>query len=333
MDSSVAHSYGISKPENPFKQTKQQQQLNPKTQARTPLGSSSSPSSAQKQQTFQFQPTNNIQPQPPAPQPQPMFSYNNQATQPQQTFNYNNSIPQQHKPFIPTQPVIPTIPAPIVKQPIQPPPLINNNNSQQQSPSNLFVPTNQTTTQTQAQPTLSYQDVRPSTAWNDPPIVQQKVKVPNVPKDIGIDQSKLFQPSNYSLPTIPYGQPAVAPLTQPQIPNSNGYTTNPVVNNSTNFFNPINNRPNIQQNIGFNPIQNTPSTGITTSNSPVPKVSAPVIEKQPIPNEYLNIQITFDDLLKRCLDLTTAPAPKRKLEDVAKKLELLYDKLRDRAVS
>ena len=33
------------------------------------------------------------------------------------------------------------------------------------------------------------------------------------------------------------------------------------------------------------------------------------------------------------LGLTTASAPKRKLEDFAKKLELLYDKLRERAVS
>ena len=84
----------------------------------------------------------------------------------------------------------------------------------------------------------------------------------------------------------------------------------------------------------MNPIQNTRSSGTTTSNSPAPtKVSAPVNEKHPIPNESLNIQKTFDELLKRCLDLTTAPAPKRKLEDVAKNLELLYDKLRERAVS
>ena len=133
-------------------------------------------------------------------------------------------------------------------------------------------------------------EVRPATAWNDPPIVQQKVKQPTVPKEIGIDQSKLFQPSNFI--SIPYGQPTIAPITRTQTPNSNGYIQwNPVIknNNNKNFFNPINYRPNIQQNIGLNPIQNTRSSGTTTSNSPAPtKVSGPVNEKHPIPNESLN---------------------------------------------
>ena len=257
-----------------------------------------------------------------------MFPYqpNNQATQPPPSmFPYSNSIPQPAQPPKPFTPTPPVIPAPIVNT--------------QQTQSNLFVPTNQPSAHISSQPTQSYQEVRPSTAWNDPPMVQQKVKAPALPKDIGIDQTKLFQPSNYSAPS--YGQPLLAPIPQPtQIPNSNGFATNPPVinNNTNNFFNPLNNRPNVQPNVGFNPIpQNVaaPPSG-NTRNSPVQKVTAPVIEKpvkQPIPGEYQNIQIIFDDLLKRCLDLTNAPTQKRKLEDVAKKLELLYDKLRDRTVS
>ena len=47
-------------------------------------------------------------------------------------------------------------------------------------PSNLFVPTNQTmpsVAQSTQPKTLSYQDNKPATAWNDPPIVQPKIKV------------------------------------------------------------------------------------------------------------------------------------------------------------
>ena len=291
IDSSVAHSYGINKPENPFKPTKQQ--INTKTQARTGSSSSTSmipPSSPAKPQTYQppsiFQaPQNNFQP----PMTQNAFQSSVSQNNFQQSVPLNNlqsSVPQFFQPpAVPSQPNFTS--APIVK-PAQPP-LVN-------SQSNLFTPSNQTSTQPvmSNQQTLSYQEVRPATAWNDPPIVQPKVKAPVVPKDVGIDQSKLFQPTNFSVPN--YGQPLIGnfPTTssnpQTQLP-SNGFN-NPVTNNNINYFNPVNNRQNVPANIGFNPIQNSNTSISSGTNSPVQKASVPTNEKpvkQPLPSEYQNI--------------------------------------------
>lgn len=60
--------------------------------------------------------------------------------------------------------------------------------------------------------------------------------------------------------------------------------------------------------------------------------AAPV-EKKPIPNEYLHIQKTFEDLRVKCIQASNNPQAKRKLEDVAKRLEFLYDILREARVS
>ena len=55
--------------------------------------------------------------------------------------------------------------------------------------------------------------------------------------------------------------------------------------------------------------------------------------KAPIPAEHQVIQMIFDALLSKCLSLNSLPINKRKLDDVAKKLETLYDKLRENSVS
>lgn len=57
------------------------------------------------------------------------------------------------------------------------------------------------------------------------------------------------------------------------------------------------------------------------------------VEKKPIPDEYLHIQKTFDDLRVKCIQASNNPQTKRKLEDVAKRLEFLYDILRESRVS
>ena len=53
-----------------------------------------------------------------------------------------------------------------------------------------------------------------------------------------------------------------------------------------------------------------------------------IVEKGPIAVENQIIQSVFDGLLHKCISLTNAPTAKRKLEDVSKKLDVLYDKLR-----
>lgn len=66
--------------------------------------------------------------------------------------------------------------------------------------------------------------------------------------------------------------------------------------------------------------------------APEPEKPATPVPKAPIPAEHQIISTVLDSLLGKCLNSTNVPTVKRKLEDVGKKLELLYDKLRDSSV-
>merc|ERR1719436_2344811 len=55
--------------------------------------------------------------------------------------------------------------------------------------------------------------------------------------------------------------------------------------------------------------------------------------KEPIPSEHQILQVVFDGLKTRCLAAASHPQIKRKLEDVGRKLEILYDKLRENSLT
>ncbi|KAB1282198.1 Protein transport protein Sec31A [Camelus dromedarius] len=57
------------------------------------------------------------------------------------------------------------------------------------------------------------------------------------------------------------------------------------------------------------------------------------ITKKPIPDEHLILKTTFEDLIQRCLSSASDPQTKRKLDDASKRLEFLYDKLREQTLS
>ncbi|XP_072311988.1 protein transport protein Sec31A [Eucyclogobius newberryi] len=57
------------------------------------------------------------------------------------------------------------------------------------------------------------------------------------------------------------------------------------------------------------------------------------VEQKEIPAEHLVLKSTFDSLVQRCQLAAGDPQTKRKLEDAAKRLGSLYDKLRDQALS
>uniref|UniRef100_A0A7M4F904 Protein transport protein Sec31A n=1 Tax=Crocodylus porosus TaxID=8502 RepID=A0A7M4F904_CROPO len=57
------------------------------------------------------------------------------------------------------------------------------------------------------------------------------------------------------------------------------------------------------------------------------------ITKKPIPDEHLILKTTFEALIQRCLLSATDPQTKRKLDDANKRLEFLYDKLREQTLS
>ena len=55
--------------------------------------------------------------------------------------------------------------------------------------------------------------------------------------------------------------------------------------------------------------------------------------KGPIPSEHQIIADTFDLLVSRCQQAAQQLPLKRKLDDVKKKLDVLYDKLRENRVN
>ncbi|CAH1984308.1 unnamed protein product [Acanthoscelides obtectus] len=62
----------------------------------------------------------------------------------------------------------------------------------------------------------------------------------------------------------------------------------------------------------------------------MPRAETPQhVQKPPIPQEHEELKRVFDKVRERCSDAANNPQTKRKLEDVARKLETLYDLLRE----
>ncbi|KAM3874183.1 protein transport protein Sec31A [Diretmus argenteus] len=66
---------------------------------------------------------------------------------------------------------------------------------------------------------------------------------------------------------------------------------------------------------------------------PMQSIPAEKIMKKPIPDEHLVLKTTFEGLIQKCLAVATDPQTKRKLDDANKRLEALYDKLREQTLS
>ncbi|XP_068806365.1 protein transport protein Sec31B isoform X4 [Struthio camelus] len=57
------------------------------------------------------------------------------------------------------------------------------------------------------------------------------------------------------------------------------------------------------------------------------------VERKGLPPEHQGLKTTFDDLVQRCSAIATDPKTRRKLEDALQRLECLYEKLREQALS
>uniref|UniRef100_A0A182XC07 Protein transport protein Sec31A n=1 Tax=Anopheles quadriannulatus TaxID=34691 RepID=A0A182XC07_ANOQN len=65
----------------------------------------------------------------------------------------------------------------------------------------------------------------------------------------------------------------------------------------------------------------------------VPAAPEPPKQKPPLPEQYVFLQTVFEELKKQCVASAGNPQTKRKLEDVSKRLEMLYDLLRENRLS
>nr|XP_032825144.1 protein transport protein Sec31A-like isoform X2 [Petromyzon marinus] len=81
------------------------------------------------------------------------------------------------------------------------------------------------------------------------------------------------------------------------------------------------------------PSQGPPGAPTEASVQPLQSLPAEKIVKKPIPEEHGVLKVVFDGLVQRCLSASTDPQTKRKLDDATKRLEYLYDKLREQTLS
>lgn len=191
----------------------------------------------------------------------------------------------------------------------------------------------------------SYQDFKPAGAWNDPPTVVMKTAKPNAVKvnSISLILSNHLFSNNFLKPPGP-SLDGFNANTSPFLPVANELPQ------STFHFNPTTTSsavpvfpPKIttQATASIFPSMPTsdfvhnpvPSSQEPTARNVVtpPPPPAPVV-KGPLPTEHQVIQDTFDLLVNRCQQATQQLPLKRKLDEVKKKLDVLYDKLRENRV-
>uniref|UniRef100_A0AAR2KT91 Protein transport protein Sec31A n=1 Tax=Pygocentrus nattereri TaxID=42514 RepID=A0AAR2KT91_PYGNA len=171
----------------------------------------------------------------------------------------------------------------------------------------------------------------PQNGWNDPPALSR------VPK-------KKKVPEHYT-PPAPITAPIMAPLGDPQqlapmqpsqqqqqqLPGQPAGVPAP--------FTPIQQQPlgpclialYAPKSILCNEMKQIGTPNETVN--PMQSLPAEKIMKKPIPDEHLILKTTFEGLIQKCLAAATDPQTKRKLDDANKRLESLYDKLREQTLS
>ncbi|XP_075785611.1 protein transport protein Sec31A isoform X6 [Pelodiscus sinensis] len=177
---------------------------------------------------------------------------------------------------------------------------------------------------------------RPQNGWNDPPALNRVTK-------------KKKMPDNF-MPPVPITSPIMNPLLDSQSQMQQPPTSLPPAAQATfqpshlPSAQPVLQNPfqTVQQPLGQSvmpPAMSKPSTegapGAPIGNTiqHVQSLPAEKITKKPIPDEHLILKTTFEALIQRCLLSATDPQTKRKLDDANKRLEFLYDKLREQTLS
>ncbi|XP_063103248.1 protein transport protein Sec31A isoform X24 [Cavia porcellus] len=177
------------------------------------------------------------------------------------------------------------------------------------------------------------QPQRSQNGWNDPPALNR------VPK-------KKKMPENF-MPPVPITSPIMNPVGDPQTQMLQQQPPPPAPLSSQ----PSYPQPHLLGSQHFHGLQQPLSQAGMPTSFPKPNIEgapgAPIgntiqhvqslptekITKKPIPDEHLILKTTFEDLIQRCLSSATDPQTKRKLDDASKRLEFLYDKLREQTLS
>ncbi|NWZ29163.1 SC31A protein, partial [Asarcornis scutulata] len=196
------------------------------------------------------------------------------------------------------------------------------------------LPTGPTGTLPAASDLPASQRTGPQNGWNDPPALNRAAKKKKVPDNfmppvpitspimtpLADPQSQMQQAPappagapSFQAPQLPAGQPALqGPY--PPAPQPLGPCIVP----------PAASKPSTE---------GAPGAPIGNAIQHVQALPTEKITKKPIPEEHLILKTTFEALIQRCLLSASDPQTKRKLDDANKRLECLYDKLREQTLS
>nr|XP_028599579.1 protein transport protein Sec31A isoform X11 [Podarcis muralis] len=181
---------------------------------------------------------------------------------------------------------------------------------------------------------------RPQNGWNDPPALSRIAKKKKMPENFlppvpitapimnpmsdpqaQLQQQQQQQQQSAMPPAqVPF-QPSHLPPGQPSMPSS--FQNAPQPGGHT-IMTPSVSMPSME---------GAPGAPIGNTMQHVQSLPTEKIMKKPIPEEHLILKNTFEALIQRCLSSATDPQTKRKLDDANKRLEFLYDKLRDQTLS
>ncbi|XP_009696342.1 PREDICTED: protein transport protein Sec31A-like, partial [Cariama cristata] len=263
--------------------------------------------------------------------------------------SYPNPVPNTTPPYLPSAPAH-SVPSPLYPGQPQPSPTsLNPISSFPLPPSGASfqhgrpgppatsvayaLPTGPTGTLPATSDLPASQRTGPQNGWNDPPALNRAAKKKKVPDNflppvpitspimnpLADPQSQMQQPLAPAPPTgAPSFQPPHLPAGQPVL--QGGYPPAPQPMGPC-IIPPAVSKPSTEGAPGApigNAIQALPTEKIT---------------KKPIPEEHLILKTTFEALIQRCLLSASDPQTKRKLDDANKRLEFLYDKLREQTLS
>ncbi|KAG7241216.1 hypothetical protein INR49_025959 [Caranx melampygus] len=174
----------------------------------------------------------------------------------------------------------------------------------------------------------------PQNGWNDPPALSR------VPKKKQI-------PQNYT-PPAPITAPIMAPLgADPQaqpLPSGGPQAMVQGPHGAQVPYSGMHHPQQQQQQQQLSPPPMNPAMPKTSMEGapgaptgeliqPLHSIPAEKVMKKPIPEEHMILKTTFEGLIQKCLAVATDPQTKRKLDDANKRLEALYDKLREQTLS
>ncbi|XP_056592252.1 protein transport protein Sec31A isoform X2 [Triplophysa dalaica] len=213
-------------------------------------------------------------------------------------------------------------------QPFSPPPLSSGVSFQHGGPGSptSYLPPLRRASGTETEPALipASQRTGPQNGWNDPPTLHRVPKKKKIPDNY-------TPPAPITAPIMnPLGDPSapVPPAMQthlPQVPDQPASPANftPIQQHP---LGPLNRNPNMPK-LNMEGAPGAP-IGDVIKSIPTEKIT-----KKPIPEEHIVLKNTFEGLIHKCLAAASDPQTKRKLDDAHKRLEYLYDKLREQTLS